>query len=111
WLALALFVLVLSLGTDAGLWKLMSALPILNIVNHYPFRLLPFLVLFCVLSGSAVAERLLRATPRRARWELALTTTTAALLLWHVHFARSSFYQYGFAPTQPLPAAMADLLR
>lgn len=111
WAALALFVLVLALGSDAGLWRLMSALPVLNIVNHYPFRLLPFLVLFAVLSGSVVAERLLRATPRRARWEMALAATTAGLLLWHVGFARSSFYQYGFPPTQPLSAPIGEILR
>jgi len=113
WLALALGVLVLALGEDAGVWQVMSSLPILSIVNHYPFRLLPFLTLFAVLGGATVGERLLRGSKppgSRTRWELALALPTAGLLLWHVWFARSSFYQYGFRPSAPLPADLAATL-
>ncbi len=110
WSALALGVLVLALGSDAGVWQLMSALPVLSIVNHYPFRLLPFFTLLAVMAGATVGERLLRGSKTaasRTRWELALALPTVGLLLWHVWFARSSFYQYGFGPTQTLPADLA----
>jgi hypothetical protein len=113
WAALALGVFVLALGDDGGAWQVMSSLPILNIVNHYPFRLLPFFTLFAVLGGATVGERLLRgrkAPGSRTRWELALALPTAGLLLWHVWFARSSFYQYGFRPTAALPADLAAIL-
>jgi hypothetical protein len=113
WAALAIGVFVLALGNDGGAWRVMSSLPILNIVNHYPFRLLPLFTLLAVLGGATVGERLLRGArlpARRARWELALALPTAGLLLWHVWFARSSFYQYGFRPSAPLPADLATAL-
>ena len=112
WAILLAFTFLLALGYDAGIWHLMSALPVINIVNHYPFRMLPFVVLFAVLAGGMAAERVLRGTAHRGRWELAMTVPTIGLILCHVWFSRSAFYTYGFRPTPArLPAEVAALLR
>ncbi len=111
WTVMALIVFVIALGNDGGVWWLMSKLPVLNVVNHYPFRLLPFFTLFAVMGGALVAERLVRGTHGRQHWDLAIGLLTALFMAWHVYFARSSFYQYGFSPAQPLDKAIANVLR
>jgi len=99
----------MTLGNEGGLWKAFSYVPILKQVNNHPFRLLPFFVLFAVLSGGQVLEHLIRAFPRRHLWSSALAGVALALLAYHVAMARPSFYSYGFKPYPPLPDEMSQL--
>ena len=110
WTLFACAALLLALGTPAGLWPVLVRLPLVGTLNNHPFRLLPFVVLFIVLSGGLLLERLLARTARRRTWEIAVGGLVAALLFYHVGMARPAFYAYGFRPYPPLPAEAADLL-
>jgi hypothetical protein len=80
-------------------------------VNNHPFRLLPFFVLFAVLSGGQVLEHLLRTLPGRRLWGSALAGVALALLAYHVGMARPAFYSYGFKPYPPLPQEVSQLFK
>ena len=99
----------MTLGNQGGLWKLFSYIPILKQVNNHPFRLLPFFVLFAVLSGGQVLEHLLRLLPSRRLTGGVLSVVAMGLLAYHVAMARPSFYTYGFQPYPPLPPEMSRL--
>ena len=64
WTLCALIALLLALGDSAGLWQLLSCLPIIGSVNRHPLRLMPFVVFFSCFSGGLVLERLLRPPTR-----------------------------------------------
>jgi hypothetical protein len=111
WFCLAAITLVLTLGNAGGLWWLASRLPVLGRVNNYPFRLLPFFVLFAVLAGGIILERLLQSSAVVRRWRGLLWGGAALMLLYHASQAQTAFYTYGFAPYPPLPAEMRAVLR
>lgn len=110
WSACALLAFLLALGPDGGLWRLISILPLARQMNNHPFRVLPFFVLFAVLAGGGVMEGFLSVLKNRRRWECAIGVAALALLAWHVCFARSAFYSYGFKPYPPLSSALTRLL-
>ena len=111
WTVCACLAFVAAIGPDGLLWLAMSNLPVLSTINNNPFRLLPFFVLFAVLSGGVLLERLLQRTTRRRAWEVAIGTALGAALLYHVAMCRPSFYNYGFQPYPELPGEMAGLLQ
>ncbi len=101
---------LLALGPVGGLWPLLGKLPVFGSINNHPFRLLPFFVLFAVLSGGLFLERLLRLAAHRRAWEIGLGVVLGGLLVYHVTMARASFYAYGFRPYPKLPGELASLL-
>ena len=117
WRAQALFVcsvlvFAFALGKP-GPWSLLLKLPILGKINNYPFRLLPYFVLFAVLCGSLLLERLLRLVrtlATRSFWEAGIGIAAIGILLYHVSLVRPAFYIYGFTPYPKLPIEMRHIL-
>ncbi|MGA2619335.1 MAG: hypothetical protein ABSF26_17135 [Thermoguttaceae bacterium] len=110
WTVAACVAFLLALGPAGGLWLVLGKLPVFGSINNHPFRLLPFFVLFAVLSGGLFLERLLRLAARRRAWEIGLGVVLGGLLVYHVVMARASFYAYGFRPYPNLPAELAAML-
>ncbi len=110
WLFSAALMLMISLGPAGIAWPLMSKLPIVSKVNNNPFRALPYFNIFAVLAGGIIVERLLRPLRHSRRWELAIVSVVALLMLYHASIARPALFAYGDKPYPALPKEMADLL-
>ena len=116
WTFCALVALVLALGNRAGLWQLLTMVPVIGPVNRHPFRLLPFFVFFASLSGGLVLERFLanwRAHPHSAgagRLTLLVAVPAALLLALHVYQSRTAMHVAGFRPYPDMPAALKAYL-
>ena len=105
--SIAGFITLLLMQRDTnGIWVLLTRLPVVGRVNNYPYRLLPFFVLFACVAGGIVLERTLRLSARRRVWEVLLGVVLAAILLYHAWLARPSFYTY---PIQPYPALPEEM--
>jgi len=109
WLASALLALWLGLGPAFGLWSLFGCLPVVKSVNHYPHRLLPFFILFCVIAGGLLLERVLQGTASK-KWERWIALSVAVLMLYHTALARNSLWCYADRPYPPLSAEVAQRL-
>jgi hypothetical protein len=107
WLACAMIAMLIAIGDQGLLFYLMSKLPFTGTVNNNPFRALPFFVLFAVVAGGVVIERILRKSSAGARWAGVIPVITLVLLGYHVVMARPSFYTYGFTPFPALGPAIA----
>jgi hypothetical protein len=105
----ALVALWLSLGPEGQLWKLTNYLPY-GLRNH-PFRVTPFFVMFSVLSGGLMLERLLRRWRGPRAGEIAIGAMGCLLLLYHASCARTAFYSYGFRPYPELSEEFSAVLR
>lgn len=111
WFFLALVTLLLALGNEGGLWWLLGHVPVLGKVSNHPFRMLPFFVLFAVLAGGLILERLLRHSLALRRAGIILWGGAVSLLLYHVVYAQTAFYTYGFTPYPELPRRLRVVLR
>lgn len=111
WTVGACVALLLALGPDGGLWPVLGKLPLLGAINNHPFRMMPFVVLFSVLSGGVLLERLLARSQRRRAWEIGIAATVAVLMFYHVGMARPAFYAYGFQPYPRLPEELTTMLQ
>ncbi len=107
WLACGCVCLLLAMGSEGGIWTLLSQLPVFN-KFAYPFKFMALLNLFLALAGALVLERMLRQSSRPAKWELILCFAACGLILYHVTLARTSFYSFH---EKPYPALPTDLLR
>lgn len=58
WWWTALVFLALSIGDEAGLWRVLGELPIMGNLARHPIRVLPFFVFGAVVSGGFVFDRL-----------------------------------------------------
>jgi hypothetical protein len=136
WGLLALVALIFSVGSQAPLWPLLSALPLFDKMES-PFKFVPFFNLFVALQGALVLERWVTAggaettkvasrdahvscpvprlslpgIPRRRMTMAILGVVGAALLIWHVALALPAFYSYSDRPYPPLPTAEASALQ
>ena len=110
WLFAAVVAFLLALGHAAGLWSLVSLLPVFGAINNHPFRLLPEVIFFGMLAGGLFAQRLAGAGPAGTHVGTGLAVAVIVLLLWHVDHCRPSFYSYAERPYPPLPASMQTLL-
>lgn len=107
WTVCACVAFIVALQRPISLTLLIQRLPL---VGNHLFRLLPFFVLFTVLAGGLVLERLLCRTARRRIAEMTVGVLLCIVLANHLWFARSSFYTYGFLPYPKLPDGVTDLL-
>ncbi|MDX1947671.1 MAG: hypothetical protein SFU86_19895 [Pirellulaceae bacterium] len=108
WTIAALVAFWLALGTAGGLWNVVSSLPVVGGVNNHPFRLIPFIVVFVVLSGGMSLERWLENQPRRRTIEIVLGSCGFLLLLYHVTCCKGAFFTYLFAPYPTLPRELVQ---
>jgi hypothetical protein len=99
---LGLLALVLAMGSYGILWIVLAFVPPFDRFR-WAFKLLPYCVLFLVLSGAVLMEGVLRRLRAPAFWARALCALTVVLLAYHVWMARPSFYSYGFKPYPALP--------
>ena len=104
WLLVAAFWLAVTLGYKAVVWVLMSFLPGFSNFSC-PFKAQQFFNLFAALGAGLMLDRLLARRIDRVRWERLLTLSVLVLMAYHCGMARTSFYNYGFAPYPELPSA------
>jgi hypothetical protein len=107
WLICAALAWILALGHRGVLWTLMAKLPVFNKFN-VPTKFLGFIVLFSVIAGGTLIERLFR---DRSGMPKILAGSVMALLLVHISFATSGFYDYNGRPYEPLPAQFTKVFR
>ncbi len=109
WTMCAIVAFLFCLGYSGGLWYLIAKLPV-GLKNH-PFRVMPFFVLFSVVAGGLMLERIVRRFPAMPWLATAIGLFGLVLLFQHVYCARAAFYAYGFAPYPKLPTEFEKLLR
>jgi hypothetical protein len=107
WLICAALAWILSLGHRGVLWSLMANLPVFDKFN-VPAKFLGFLVLFSVIAGGTIIERIFR---DHANVPTILASAVTMLLLVHVSLATASFYNYSGRPYVPLPDQFAKVFR
>lgn len=101
----------LCLGPDAPFWSIISKLPLLDMINNHPYRLLPFLALFVAICGGRALSALFSRPQKAIEPALAMlffalfslsTELTPRTAIWkvkraaHMAFARQR-------PGVPLP--------
>lgn len=101
---LAILAIILALGTQAHLWSLLAATPPFS-KFRMPFRLLPFVTFFLIVSGALMAETTLRQLPRRL-WEYLLAGTATALSIYNAILCIASF---DYCPDHPYPELLPSL--
>jgi hypothetical protein len=107
WLVLAVIAMLMCMGSAGVLFSITSHLPLVRNVSDYPFRALPFFVIFATIGAGMFLERSLEALGRGKWMEHSIALLTFCLLAYHVALARASFYTYGFEPYPQLPKAVA----
>jgi len=107
WLICAALAWILALAHPGVLWIVMSWLPVFDKFN-VPAKFIGFLVLFSVIAGGTLIERIFR---QHSRAPILLACSVMALLLVHVGLATTSFYDFNGQPYPDLPRQFARILR
>ena len=107
WLVTAIVAIWLGLGREALLWTAVGSLPVIRTTNHYPHRLMPFVLFFGMIAGGIFLERLLSRTASR-KWERWIAAATTVLMLYHASLSRNSLWNYGDRPYPELPPEIAQ---
>ncbi len=97
---------VLCMGDRGGLFTALGQIPMLKNVNDYPFRALPFFVIFATIGAGLFLDRLLAAITRGRALGYAIAVLILCLMAYHVRMARASFYTYNFQPYPHLPRSI-----
>ena len=97
WFLCAVVALLLALGDEGLLWKILSSLPGFNHFR-FPFKFLGFINLFMMIAGAVALERLMRAKRWRIQVELTMVMAVFGLLAYHCTLSTAAFYNFSFTP-------------
>lgn len=90
---------ILALGADGLLWIVLSKMPLFNKFN-YPFKILPFVTLFMIISGAVLLEKIFFYR-RISHWKSnTIVGLVMLLLIYHIGITSDSFYSFS---TRPYP--------
>ena len=106
WLICGGVAFLLSLGSSAGLWRLISMVPPFD-KFRWAIKYTPYFQLFFICGGAAVLERLL---PRKQKIDALIFACVSALLLYHVTQCVSTWYTFTDRTYAPLPLRMHKLI-
>jgi hypothetical protein len=109
WLICALITLLFAFGSP-GPWRLLHHLPVIGMVNDYPWRLLPYLALFSILAGGLFLEFWFRRAPSPRKVELWFAVPGLLILFYHVGLRPPTNDVYGFIPYPQMSTPMRRLL-
>ena len=103
WVALFGVAVLFGLGSKGLLWTAFAQLPIFDRFR-WPIKFAYFCLLYSTIGGAILAERWFT---RRPRLQYPVLAAVAALLLFHVHLSRTSWYDFADRPYPQTPPLMA----
>lgn len=101
WLPAMLLAMVLTAGSGGILWEVLAPLPIFNKLRA-SIRCLIFVVVFAIIAGSLILERLLSGTRAGRKAELAIIVPSWILLA--VHLTQCNYAIGGLEGVKPFPS-------
>jgi hypothetical protein len=110
WILCALLSLIFGLGNMGILWTLLQHVPGFNRFN-LPFKFFEFFLIFIVLGGAVVWERLFRRWRFGFSAELATFILVVGLLAYHCYIAIPSCFSYAFKPYPRPDPGIAERLQ
>jgi hypothetical protein len=97
---MALVLLALSIGDEAGLWRCLGMVPVVKTVVRHPIRVLPFFAFAAVVSGGFVFDRLWLRLRGSRLLQAGAATAVFALLGYHLTQVDTAV---GYAVFKPYP--------
>ncbi|MFH0963029.1 MAG: hypothetical protein V2A58_03355 [Planctomycetota bacterium] len=105
---MSILALLMMLGYPGGLWPLQARLPLLNKFTM-PWKFLPLFHVSATAAGALIIHRLLILLPAPKPWLKLCFPLVAALVIYHVNFARPSFFTFREQPYPALPPQIERL--